>query len=87
MVFFGGVYCAALCLALVHVLGGTINSVLLTMPAVVYTAGLATAMHIINYYRHARATGEPPGAAERGVTAAWMPCLLSAGTTSLGLIA
>lgn len=86
MVFIGGVYSAAISLALVHALGGTINSVLLTMPSVVYTAGLSAAIHIINYYRHGRVQEGLRGAAERGVKAAWIPCTLSAGTTSLGLI-
>ncbi len=86
MVFIGGAYSAAISLALVTALGGTINSVLLTMPSVVYTAGLSAAIHIINYYRHGRVQEGLSGAAERGVRAAWIPCLLSAGTTSLGLI-
>ncbi len=86
MVFFGGVYSAGISLALVEALGGQMNSVLLTMPSVVYTAGLSAAIHIINYYRHVRAQEGLAGAAERGVGAAWIPCLLSAGTTSMGLI-
>jgi predicted RND superfamily exporter protein len=86
MVFVGGVYSAAISLALVHALGGRINSVLLTMPSVVYTAGLSAAIHIINYYRHGRTQEGLDGAAERGLKAAWIPCSLSAGTTSLGLI-
>lgn len=86
MVFIGGVYSAAISLALVNVLGGQINSVLLTMPSVVYTAGLSAAIHIINYYRHDRAQYGLYGATSRGVVAAWIPCTLSAGTTSLGLV-
>ena len=66
--------------------GGTMNSVLFTMPAVVYTGGLSAAIHLVNYYRHARAAKGLAGLAERGLRAAWVPCLLSAGTTSLGLI-
>jgi len=86
MVFIGGVYSAALSLALVYFSGGTMNSILLTMPSVVYTSGLACAIHIINYYRHTRAQAGVEGSPERGVKLAWLPCLLSAGTTSLGLI-
>ncbi len=86
MVFIGGVYSAAICLALVLALGGRMDSVLLTMPSVVYTAGLSAAIHIINYYRYTAAHDGLSGAAERGVKASWIPCLLSAGTTSLGLI-
>jgi uncharacterized protein len=86
MVFIGGVYSAAISLALVLAFGGRMDSVLLTMPSVVYTAGLSAAIHLINYYRHLRAQDQRLGAAERGVQAAWIPCLLSAGTTSIGLI-
>ncbi len=84
-VCFAGAYSAVLCFALVYLLGSTVDSVLLTMPAVVYTAGLAAAMHLINYYRHARVQGDE-GAIQRGVEAAWLPCLLSAGTTAIGLV-
>ena len=86
MVFIGGVYAAALSLAVVKFTGGVMNSILLTMPSVVYTAGLACAIHMVNYYRHARAQHGLAGAPERGLKAAWLPCLLSAGTTGLGLV-
>ena len=75
-----------LCLAIVAFTGGVMNSVLFTMPAVVYTGGLSAAIHVVNYYRHARAEQGLGATAERGLKAAWIPCLLSAGTTSLGLI-
>ena len=86
MVFIGGGYSATISLAIVQVFHGQMNSVLLTMPSVVYTAGLSAAIHIINYYRHGRVQEGLAGSAERGVKAAWIPCLLSAGTTSIGLI-
>jgi predicted RND superfamily exporter protein len=86
MVLVGGIYSAALCLALVYVLGGTMNSILLTMPSVVYTTGLAAAMHIVNYYRHGRDTEGLENAAGRALRDSWIPCSLSAGTTALGLI-
>ncbi len=86
MVFVGGAYSAVLSLAIVYLFGGTMNSVLFTMPAVVYTGGLSAAIHLVNYYRHARAAEGLLGSPERGLKAAWVPCLLSAGTTSLGLI-
>lgn len=86
MVLVGGVYSAGICLALVWALGGQMSSVLLTMPAVVYTAGLATAMHLINYYRHVCLRGGLRGAVPRTVRSAWLPCVLSSGTTSLGLV-
>jgi predicted RND superfamily exporter protein len=86
MVLVGGVYSAAICLAIVWLAGGQMSSVLLTMPAVVYTAGLAAAIHLINYYRHIRLHTPLAGSTEKAVGAAWIPCTLSAGTTALGLI-
>lgn len=86
MVVIGGAYSAALCLAIVRFTGTTMNSILLTMPAVVYTSGLAAAIHIVNYYRHARTKEGVESAPLAGLKLAWLPCLLSAGTTSLGLI-
>ncbi len=86
MVLVGGIYSAALCLSLVYVLGGTMNSILLTMPSVVYTTGLAAAMHIVNYYRHGRDTEGLENSAGRALRDSWIPCSLSAGTTALGLI-
>ncbi len=86
MVFVAGLYTATLCLAILAFTGGVMNSVLFTMPAVVYTAGLSAAIHVVNYYRYARADEGLEGAADRGLKAAWLPCLLSAGTTSLGLV-
>ncbi len=86
MVLVGGVYSAGICLALVWALGGQMSSVLLTMPAVVYTAGLATAMHLINYYRHVCLQVGVRDAAQRTVRSAWLPCVLSSGTTALGLV-
>jgi hypothetical protein len=41
---------------------------------------------MVNYYRHTRAKDGLAGAPERGLALAWLPCLLSAGTTGLGLI-
>ncbi len=86
MVFVAGLYTATLCLAILAFTGGIMNSVLFSMPAVVYTAGLSAAIHVVNYYRYARAHEGLAGAADRGLQAAWVPCMLSAGTTSLGLI-
>ena len=86
MIFNGAVYASSLSLAIVKFSGGVVNSVLLTMPAVVYTSALSCGIHVVNYYRHTRIEQGLTGAAGRGLKIAWLPCLLSAGTTSLGLI-
>ena len=79
------VYGAALSLAIVTFTGNTMDSILLNMPSIVYTMGMSGAIHIINYWRHNAAQYGMEGAATRGLKMAWLPCLLSASTTSLGL--
>ncbi len=80
------VYGAALSLAIVTFTGNTMDSILLNMPSIVYTMGMSGAIHIINYWRHNAAQYGMEGATDRGLKMAWLPCMLSAGTTSLGLI-
>ncbi len=85
-VIFSSVYSAALSLAIVTYTGNTMDSILLNMPSIVYTMGMSGAIHIINYWRHNAAEYGMEGAPTRGLKMAWLPCFLSASTTSLGLI-
>jgi uncharacterized protein len=86
LVLISSVYGAALSLAIVTFTGNTMDSILLNMPSIVYTMGMSGAIHIINYWRHNAAQYGMEGAASRGLKMAWLPCMLSASTTSLGLI-
>ena len=86
LVLGASVYGAALSLAIVKFTGNTMDSILLNMPSIVYTMGMSGAIHIINYWRHNAAKYGMEGAASRGLKMAWLPCMLSASTTSLGLI-
>ena len=80
------VYSAAIALALVYFTGSSMDAILYTMPAVVYTASLSGSIHIINYYRNTVYEGGREGAPGRGLKRAWLPCTLSAGTTAIGLV-
>ena len=51
MVFATALYAGAISLAVVHYTGDAMNAILLTMPAVVYVAGISGAIHFGNYYR------------------------------------
>ena len=64
---------------------GTVDAILMSMPAVVYVLGLSGAIHIVNYYRDARREGGLHGAAEAAVRFGWAPCTLAAFTTAVGL--
>ena len=85
MVFSAALYAGAISLALVHYSGGSMNAILLTMPAVVYVAGISGAIHFANYYRDAVAESGVEGAPARALEHSWLPCTLSAGTTAAGL--
>ncbi len=85
MVFSTALYAGAISLAVVYYSGGTMNAILLTMPAVVYVAGISGAIHFANYYRDSVAESGVDGAPARALKHSWLPCMLSAGTTAAGL--
>ncbi len=80
------IYSAAIALSAVYFTGSTMDAILYSMPPVVYTASLSGAIHIINYYRNAVHEGGLAGAPGRALKRAWVPCALSAATTSIGLV-
>jgi len=99
VVFTVGVISAGISLAIVFYFGvlevratgrapprlGTIDAILMSMPAVVYVLGLSGAIHIVNYYRDARRDDGLEGAAETAIRQGWAPCALAALTTAIGL--
>lgn len=99
IVFAVGVLSAGMSLAIVFYFGvaevmftslskprlGTVDAILMSMPAVVYVLGLSGAIHIVNYYRDARRDSGLHDAAETAVRLGWGPCLLAAFTTAVGL--
>ncbi len=99
IVFAVGVLSAGVSLAIVFYFGlietklfgmptprlGTVDAILMSMPAVVYVLGLSGAIHTVNYYRDARRENGIPGAAETAVKLGWGPCALAAFTTAVGL--
>jgi len=64
---------------------GTVDAILMSMPAVVYVLGMSGAIHIINYYRDACLEDGCYGAPEEAVQHGWVPCTLAALTTAVGL--
>ena len=99
IVFAVGVLSAGMSLAIVFYFGllemmftglptprlGTVDAILMSMPAVVYVLGLSGSIHIVNYYRDARRDSGIHGAAETAVRLGWGPCALAAFTTAVGL--
>jgi predicted RND superfamily exporter protein len=85
MVFATALYAGAISLAIVHYTGDAMNAILLTMPAVVYVAGISGAIHFGNYYRDTVVEHGVDGAPTRALKHAFLPCMLATGTTAAGL--
>ncbi|QDU93967.1 efflux RND transporter permease subunit [Lignipirellula cremea] len=86
MIFFVGGVSAMASLGIVWWCGGTVDAILMTMPALVYVLGLSGAVHIVNYYRDAVEEQGVEGAPEAAIGHGWFPCTLAAFTTALGLL-
>lgn len=86
MVFFVGGISAVMSIAFVWWLGGSMDAILMTMPALVYVLGLMVATHIINYYHEAVTEHGYEGASERAVAHAWKPAIFCNITTAIGLL-
>ena len=85
VVLITAIFSSTLAESLVPALGGQMNLVLVVMPALIYVLSLSAGVHLVNYYRDA--VGEF-GAAKAPLIAvkhAWLPCMLAAGTTAVGL--
>ena len=76
---------AGAALAFVSLTGSTCDTILLSMPALVYVLGMSGAIHLINYYHDAIREGGLSGATERAVRHAFTPCFFAQLTTAIGL--
>ncbi|MFG0335744.1 MAG: RND family transporter [Maioricimonas sp. JB049] len=70
--------------ALVPATGGNVNMVLVVMPNLLLVLTTSGAIHVANYWRHARHQGQK-NPVSRAVRMAFQPCLLASTTTAIGL--
>jgi predicted RND superfamily exporter protein len=85
LVFVLSLWCVGLSFTTMHACGDRMNPVLIVMPVLVLVLGVSAGIHLINYLVEALAEGGGRGVATRAVRLGWLPCLLSAGTTAIGL--
>ena len=85
MVFFVGGIGAIMSMAIVGYAGGIVDSVLLSMPSLVYVLGISGAVHIVNYYRDAVFEEGELRASESALAHGAWPCTIASFTTALGL--
>ncbi|MEY3205377.1 MAG: hypothetical protein RLZZ21_1708 [Planctomycetota bacterium] len=86
LVFVLSLLCVGVCFWSLHAWGDRMNPVLIVMPLLVLTLGVSGGIHLVNYLVEAVETGPRRGVAARAIALGWVPCSLSAGTTSLGLL-
>ncbi len=84
-VFWVAILSAGVALAMVSFTGGKCDSILLSMPALVYVLAMSGAIHLINYYHDSIREIGLEGAMERAVSHAFSPCFFAQLTTAIGL--
>ena len=72
--------------ALVYFTGNGMNALLMPMPTLVMVLSVSCSVHVVNYYREAVRAGRAD-VARQTLESAWLPCVLSAATTAIGLAA
>ena len=75
-----------LVLSLVWLTGATMNAVLIVMAPLVFVLTVSAGVHLVNYYRDEVRLRGPDRAVPRALRAAWVPCVLAAVTTAIGLV-
>ena len=85
LVFLLSLWCVGLSFTTLHFWGDRMNPVLIVMPVLVLVLGVSAGIHLVNYLVESLAEGGSRGVATRAVRLGWLPCLLSAGTTAIGL--
>ncbi len=85
MVFLSALFSEGTSLALVWYTGGRVDAILMSMPSLIYVLTISGAIHIVNYYRDSVVETGVATAASRAVAKGFVPCLLAAATTAVGL--
>ena len=85
LVFMTAILSAGISLAAVSFTRSHCDTIMLSMPALVYILAMSASIHLINYYHDAIRDGGLVGAPERAIKLGWFPCFIAALTTAFGL--
>ncbi|MCA9236015.1 MAG: MMPL family transporter [Planctomycetales bacterium] len=85
VVFGLAAFCQGATLALLHYSGDSMTALLIVLPPLVQVLAVAGGIHLANYFFDAQAAdvSEP---ARQAFRMGWLPCVLSAGTTAIGMV-
>ena len=86
MVFLIALFNQQATMAVIYFSGWHMDSVLLMAPSLIFVVTVSGGVHLANYYREAVRKGGLAGAPLRALREGFIPCLLSALTTSLGIV-
>jgi predicted RND superfamily exporter protein len=84
-VYATALYSLTFSLALVHFCGDRMDSILITMPTLVYVTTISGGIHVVNYYLETSQARGLANATVRAVQIAFVPGSLAAVTTALGV--
>ena len=86
LVVFGiSLYCQAATLSLISICGDTASALLIVLPPLIQVLALAAGIHLVNYFGNAESGATAAEAARQAFRIGWLPCVLSAGTTAIGM--
>ncbi|MCA9140470.1 MAG: MMPL family transporter, partial [Planctomycetales bacterium] len=85
LVFGISLACQAIALSVLHYSGGSMTALLIVLPPLIQLLAIAGGIHFVNYYFEFAPRTSPATAVRRALRIAWVPCLLSAATTAIGL--
>jgi len=82
-----GVSCISqfLSLAILHYCGGEMTALLVVLPPLIQVLTIAGGIHLVNYAIDAADETNGEIAIDQAVQIGWLPCVLSSGTTAIGL--
>lgn len=84
LVFFVAAWGVGLAFLTMDLAGDRMSPVIVVMPVLVLCLGVSSGIHLVNYLAEAWAAGNDR-VARRAIRLGFVPCLLSAGTTAIGL--
>ena len=85
LVFGLSVLAQGITLSLVHYNHDTMSALLIVMPPLIQVLAVAGGIHLVNYYLDAARDPRERAPARQALRLGWLPCVLSAGTTAVGL--
>jgi hypothetical protein len=85
LVFGLSVFAQGVTLATVHFCGETMSALLIVLPPLIQVLAVAGGIHLANYYFDALPVHGADGAPSEALRRGWLPCVLSFGTTAVGM--